>query len=378
MTQTAQPQSKLATYTDEAQIPTPALIVDIAKVQRNLDRAAAYCQSHGLKLRPHIKTHKSRRVAKMQADAGAVGLTVAKLGEAQVMADLTDDLLLAYPALDPYRSKGIAEIARDKTVHVAVDSIQACDVLAAAATEAGSVIGILVDIDTGFHRTGVQSAQASLEIAQHVAKTEGLRLDGIFCFPGHAGWKPELRDAECKAADEILHEAINLWKQNGLEAGIVSGGSTPTAMHAHMVSAYTEIRPGTYAYYDRNCFEGGLCDIDDAAARVVCTVVSDAVPGKVVIDAGSKTLFSDRLATDPDNGGFGYVVEYPNAKIVRLSEEHGEIDLSACDKKPKLGERLHVIPNHICPCVNLQERIWNRLPDGTYEEEVVDARGLIR
>ena len=141
-----------------------------------------------------------------------------------------------------------------------------------------------------------------------------------------------------------------------------------------MVPAYTEIRPGTNVYNDMSLVSGGFCSLDDCAVRpVACTVVSDAVPGKAVIDAGSKTLTSDRRMISPDTAGFGHVVEYPQAKIVRLSEEHGELDLSACDRRPKLGERVHVIPNHICPCINLHDQVYLRLPDGELE---VDAPSM--
>ena len=138
----------------------------------------------------------------------------------------------------------------------------------------------------------------------------------------------------------------------------------------------TEIRPGTYVYNDMNTVSGGYCTLDDCAARIVCTVVSDAVPGKFVIDAGSKTLTQDRNALGPD-AGFGHIVECPGGKIVRLTEEHGEVDASACERRPRLGERVHVIPNHICPCVNLQDVVWLRGGDGALESISVDARGRL-
>lgn len=358
-------------------IPTPALVIDLPTVQRNIARLAAYAQKHHVGIRPHTKTHKLIEMSRRQLRAGgAVGLTVAKVGELEVMSHACDDLLLAYPALDPARTHRIADLAKDKVVRVAVDSMQAAEALSTAVVSAESAVGILVDLDVGFHRTGVQSPQAALELAQHVDRLPGLRLDGLFVYPGHVTLPAGQQAETLHGINERIAQTLSLWKRHGLESQIVSGGSTPTAFQSHLVPALTEIRPGTYVYYDRNCLTGKWCNIGDCAARVVATVVSNAVPGKCVIDAGSKTLTTDRLYNDLQ-GGFGLVVEYPQAKIVRLSEEHGEIDLSQCDSVPKLGERVHVIPNHICPCVNLQNSVWLRDDTGAEEVMPVDARGRL-
>lgn len=358
-------------------IPTPALVIDVPTVQRNINRLAAYARQHDLGIRPHTKTHKLVEMARRQLRAGAaVGLTVAKVGELEIMSHAGDDLLLAYPALDPARTHRIAEISKSKIVRVAIDSREAADALSAAVVAAESAVGILVDLDVGFHRTGVQSPQAALELAQHVDRAPGLRLDGLFFYPGHVTLPADHQQETLHGINERVAQTLGLWKRHGLEAPIVSGGSTPTAYQSHFIPAQTEIRPGTYIYYDRNCLTGKWCGLEDCAARVVATVVSNAVPGKCVIDAGSKTLTTDRLYNDLQ-GGFGLVVEYPHAKIVRLSEEHGEIDLSQCDHAPKLGERVHVIPNHICPCVNLQNSVWLRDESGAEEVTPVDARGRL-
>lgn len=364
-------------FTIPESIPTPALVIDLATVKRNIEKLAAYGKSRGIGIRPHTKTHKSIAMAKLQVKAGAVGLTVAKVGEGDVMAEASDDLLLAYPALDAARTARVATLAKSKTMHVAVDSAYAADALAEAARRMGSTIGILVDIDVGFHRTGLQTPQFALELAQRVSSTKGLRLDGIFCYPGHVLSSVADQSKTLAPVESILQETISLWKKHGLEAKIVSGGSTPTGFQSHHVKAYTEIRPGTYIYYDRNCLAGNWCEPDDCAARIVCTVVSDAVPGKVVLDAGTKTLTSDKLIVDPLNSGHGLIVEYPQATIVRCSEEHGEADLSKCDKRPKLGDRVQVIPNHICPCVNLQDTAWLRHEDGSVEKLVIEGRGKL-
>jgi len=355
---------------------TPYLFVDAGVVQRNIVRLAEYSTRTGLGIRPHTKTHKSRHVAAMQLKYGAVGLTVAKVGEAQVMAREGSELLIAYPLVDRARTERAARLSLHHTVRVAIDSVAAAEAIGAAARAAASTVGILVDLDVGLHRTGVATAEQALGLAQLVDRTADLRLDGLFCYPGHI-WGPS--DAQGGALDAVgtaLAETLDLWGQHGLEAKIVSGGSTPTAYQSHRVADLTEIRPGTYVMNDMNTVRGGYCTLDDCAARIICTVVSDAVPGQVVIDAGSKTLTSDRCVPAPESG-HGYVVEYPMAQITRLSEEHGQVDITACDTRPSVGDQISVIPNHICPCVNLQDRFWWQEDDGTEPIPLpVDARGM--
>ena len=355
---------------------TPALVVDAAVVRRNLERMARYASDHHLKLRPHTKTHKTVRVAKMQVEAGASGLTVAKAGEAEVMAEAADDLLVAYPAVGASRTTALARLALERTVRVAIDTAVAADAIAEATTRAGSRIGILVELDVGFGRTGVAGPPEALALARHVAGKKGLRLDGIMAFPGHVKGRPEEQEGALRRINALLSETLTLWRESGLDAKIVSGGSTPTALQSHHVTRLTEIRPGTYAYYDNNCVRGGWCTLEDCAARVVATVVSDAVPGQVVIDAGSKALTQDRCGPAPESG-FGHVVEYPDARISTLTEEHGQIDIRKCDRIPRVGDRVSVIPNHICPVVNLYDSVWWRDGNGSSERLPVDARGRL-
>jgi D-serine deaminase-like pyridoxal phosphate-dependent protein len=355
---------------------TPALVIDLPTVERNVRRLAEYARTHGIGVRPHTKTHKSSVMARLQVKHGATGLTAAKLGEAEAMADASADLLIAYPASDDYRLARACALARRATVRMALDSAWAVGRVAEAAQSAGVTIGVLVDLDVGMHRTGVQSPADSLELARLVAGSRGLRLDGLFFYPGHVWSTGERQRADLAAVEAIASEALALWRQAGLAADIVSGGSTPTAYLSHLVRSQTEIRPGTYLYNDMNTHRGGFCELGDCAARVVCTVVSDAVPGKVVIDAGTKTLTSDRCIPDLESG-HGHVVEHPAARIVRLSEEHGELDVSPCERRPRLGERVSIIPNHICPCVNLQDSVWLRHADGALETMRIDARGRL-
>lgn len=359
-----------------AEIPTPFLLIDAVMVRRNLERLAAYTRSHGLGLRPHTKTHKSLRLAGMQMRLGAVGLTTAKVGEAEVMAEACDDLLLAYPLVDLSRCERLAALARQRTVRVVADSLTGIRVLSQAAARAGGTLGVLIEMDLGMKRTGVGSPAEALQLAREVDDAPGLRLDGIMFYPGQVRAAPDQQGEALKAIDAVLAETIALWRKSGLDAAIVSGGSTPTAYQSHRVPSQTEIRPGTYVYNDMTTVYDGYVGIEDCAARVLVTVVSDAVPGQVVIDAGSKMLSSDRYSRGEDVG-YGFVVEYPQAKIARLNEEHGMVDVSSCERRPVVGERVTVIPNHICPCVNLQDGFWWRDEAGELERLPVDARGRV-
>jgi D-serine deaminase-like pyridoxal phosphate-dependent protein len=357
-------------------LPTPAILIDAPTVRRNVRRLADYAKEHNLKLRPHTKTHKSTLLARLQIEHGAAGLTVAKVGEARVMARVTDDLLLAYPAVDAARCVAVADLAREHTVRVAIDSVEAADALSASARRAESTVGILIDLDVGLHRTGVQSPREALALSQHVASAKGLRLDGLFFYPGHIkGPSPQQRQ-QLETVDALLQETIHLWRRHGLQAAIVSGGSTPTAYQSHLVPHMTEFRPGTYVFQDMNGVRGGYASLDDCAARVIATVVSTAVPGQFVIDAGSKTLTSDRCSPAPESG-FGHVIEYPGAKITKLTEEHGQVSADRGEGMPKVGERVTVIPNHICPCINLHDQVWWREEGESPRPIPVDARGKV-
>ena len=357
--------------------PTPAILIDGETVRCNSERMAAYARQHGLRLRPHTKTHKSALVARIQMAHGAVGLTVAKAGEAKSMGPVAEDLLVAYPVVDGSRAMVIARLAAAQTVRVAIDSTVGADALNAAGLLTGGTVGILVDLDVGLHRTGVQTPEEALALAQYVSRKPHLRLDGLMFYPGHVGGPSARQEEQLRAVDAKLAETIDLWRRHGLEASIVSGGSTPTAYQSHLVTRMTEFRPGTYIYQDMNGVRGGFATLDDCAARVVATVVSTAVPGQFVIDAGSKTLTMDRCGPAPDSG-HGLVVEYPDAKIVKLTEEHGQVDATACARVPKIGERVTVVPNHICPCINLHDGAWWR-EDRAAELRLmtIDARGRV-
>jgi|688.fasta_scaffold15257_11 D-serine deaminase-like pyridoxal phosphate-dependent protein len=361
-------------------VATPSLVIDGSRVRANIERLAAYAASHGLAVRPHAKTHKSVDISRGQLAAGAGGLTVAKVGEAETLLPAfesgTADVLVAYPTVDAARTQRLAALARTATVRLAIDTVAAIEAAGAAALAEGVALGVLVDLDVGMGRTGVPTVDALVPLAQAVTATRGLRLDGILCYPGHIWAKPAEQAAPLALVAAKLQEAIDHFDRHGLCREIVSGGSTPTAFQSHLVPQVTEIRPGTYVFNDMNTVHGGFCSLDDCAATIICTVVSDAVAGQVVLDGGTKTFTSDRCGPAPDSG-HGHIVEYPEARITKLTEEHGQVDISRCMRKPQVGERVTVIPNHICPCVNLQDAIWWREANGSCRPMKVHARGRL-
>jgi D-serine deaminase-like pyridoxal phosphate-dependent protein len=200
-------------------------------------------------------------------------------------------------------------------------------------------------------------------------------LDGIMVYPGYITGPKKKQIKELRNVQNQCEELLRKFKKKGLCCDIVSSGSTPTAFQSHAAPAITEIRPGTYIFNDMNIVHGKYCQLADCAARVHATVVSTAVPGQVVIDAGSKTLTMDACGPSP-NSGHGFVVEYPKAKIKKLTEEHGQVDISRCAKPPSLGEQISLVPNHICPCINLHDQVWMK-ESQNLEPLRIDARGCV-
>lgn len=357
-----------------AAVPTPFVRIDPRVVAGNIRRMAEYARQHSLRLRPHTKTHKSLRVARMQLEGGAYGLTVAKPSEAEVMAAVCDDLLVAYPIVAADKARRLAALAAGGTkISVATDSPQSIAVLGSEAAAAGVRFDLLIDVNLGYGRTGVSQTAGVLELARAMDATAGVDFAGLFFFPGDLMGQPATQQEGIERQAARLVEFREQLKAAGHQVRVVSGGSTPTAAQSHLNPLLTEIRPGTYIYNDRMCVTGGHATYDQCAARIVATVVSTAVDGQMVIDAGTKSLTSDGAVHVE---GFGHVVEYPEAVIRRLSEEHGMVDVSACATRPQVGERVTVIPNHICPCINLTDvTYW---VDGDQATAVpVDARGRV-
>jgi D-serine deaminase-like pyridoxal phosphate-dependent protein len=325
------------------QLETPVLTADLDAVERNIAGMQAYCDEHGLALRPHIKTHKLPEVARMQIDAGACGLTCQKLGEAEVMADAGfGDILISFPLVGEAKAERLAALARRARIGVVGDSAVVATGLAGALARHGLEVEFLVECDTGFARTGVQSPEEAAELAALVSRLEGLRFAGLMTYPTLPESGPWLR-----AAREAIERA-------GLAVERVTGGGTPTARRTHEVDEVTELRVGTYVYGDRACIANGSVPLEDCALHIVATVVSRPTRERAILDAGSKTLTSDAAVGAT---GYGLLLEHPQAEIYNLNEEHGYVDVSACEHPPEVGDRVTIVPNHACATVNMHDRV---------------------
>jgi D-serine deaminase-like pyridoxal phosphate-dependent protein len=343
---------------------TPALTADLDAVERNIAGMQSYCDEHGFRLRPHIKTHKLPQLAHLQVEAGAHGITCQKLGEAEVMADAgLDDILISFPLVGAAKAERLAALAGRVRMSVAADSAAVAIGLASVLAQKGREVGFLVDCDTGLARTGVQTPEAAAELAAVVARLEGLRFAGLMTYPSVPETGPWLR-----AAREAVERA-------GLTVECVSGGGTPTARRTHEVGEVDEIRVGTYVYGDRSCIGNGSVPLENCALRVVATVVSRPTRERAIIDAGSKTLTSDPAAGAT---GHGFLVEYPEADVYALNEEHGYVDVSGCERAPEIGERVTIVPNHACATANMHDEVVTHRGGEIVETLPTAARGKVR
>lgn len=354
------------------QLETPVLLVDLDRMDANIQRTAQYAAAHGLHYRPHVKTHKSSWVAAQQIAAGAVGVTCATPREAEVMSVATPDIMLAYPAIGEARIRRVADLASRTTLRVMVDSVEAIAALAQASALSGSEIGVLVELDVGMHRTGVAGASNALALAQRATDTLGLKWLGIGCYPGHIR---SATDAESLARlGSQLTETIDLLARAGLRPAVVSAGSTPTLWESHRIAGLTEIRPGTSVYNDRTTAEVGACSFDDCALTVLATVISLAVRDQAVIDAGTKALGREPIR-GADAPGFGVLQDRPEVVVTAMSEEHGMLDLSQTSWRPRIGDRVRVIPNHVCIVVHLADLVHGVRAGAIERHWAVEARG---
>jgi D-serine deaminase-like pyridoxal phosphate-dependent protein len=359
------------------QLETPAVLVDLDALEANIAKFAAYARQHNLQLRPHTKTHKIPAIAQMQIESGSHGITVAKVGEAEVMADAgMDNILIAYPVFGTLKLERLARLAVKKRITIAIDSAVTAEAISQAAQKAGSMIDVLVEIDVGMRRCGVASPEDAVALAKVIDKLHGIRFAGLNFYPGHIWDPPADQLVPIREVATKLRSVLDRMSEDGFECEVVSGGSTPTALQSHLIQGMTEIRPGTYVFNDRNTVGAGVCSISDCALRVIVTVVSNAVSGKAIIDGGSKTFSSDRWLSG-NREGYGYIIEDPQISFEAMSEEHGHLNLSMSSRQLPIGERLSIIPNHVCACVNLHDRIWfhrNGIVEGSWE---VAGRGRV-
>jgi D-serine deaminase-like pyridoxal phosphate-dependent protein len=358
---------------------TPYVLIDGAKMERNVLKMAEVAKVNGVALRPHVKTHKIPGIAREQLEAGAAGITVAKLSEAEVMADGgIEDVFVAYPLVTDAKIRQAIRLGERVRLVVGVDSLEGAKRLSAVAE--GHTLEVRLEVDTGLRRTGVLYDEA-VGLAGVIEAMGNLDLIGIYTYRGAVLGGSKTLELEKAGLEEgqLMVSLADMLRERGIRVDDVSVGSTPTAEYVAKVEGVTEIRPGTYVFYDRMQARLGACSLDECAAMVVCTVVSRPARDLAIIDGGSKTFATDVApGTEPLNlEGYGHIVGYPDAVLERLTEEHGMLSVDEdCDLQ--VGDTVQVIPNHICSTVNLHDAVYLVGEDGAVEETLVAARGKVR
>jgi D-serine deaminase-like pyridoxal phosphate-dependent protein len=347
-------------------VTTPAVLVDLDIARRNIDRFQAYADAHGLKVRPHIKTHKLPAVAEMQLRAGAAGITCQKVSEAEAMvagSDKIRDVLITYNILGAEKLDHLADLARKVTLSVVADNETVIDGLSSKFASQPAPLSVLVECNTGADRCGVPTPEAAAALAQRIAAAPGLVFGGLMTYPPADG---------AAAVESFMTRAKAFIEAAGIAVPVITSGGTPSMMSAAKAPVATEYRPGTYVYNDRSLVSRGTCAWDDCALTVLATVVSVPAANRAIIDAGSKALTSDLLGLS----GYGHVLGRDDITIDQLSEEHGRL-VSQGPINLKVGDRLRIVPNHACVVTNMVDAV-NILEQGEISAVwPVVARGRI-
>lgn len=370
------------------EIETPAVVIDRERLTANIERMQAVGDRHGLKLRPHIKTHKSVRIARLQMDGGACGITASKPSEAQIFIQAgIPSVTVAYPLIDMLKLRRLmkAAVSSGTELQLIVDSRRGLAVVIDAAEKEVAAPGVFVKIDVGLHRCGLsENDPRILEIASSVHGHPALRFAGLLSHAGHAYGATDVECLRGIAEAERL-QMIRIRdhiRKQGVPVSEISVGATPTVLAADRFDGITEIRPGNYVFLDRTPVRMGLVEPEAVALTVIATVVSRN-PEYLIIDAGSKTLTSDQGAHGTAGGGgfgVGQALEaFGRSKdrfpVIRLSEEHGFISRSDADLEP--GEKVRIIPNHACPVANLAG-VYHVIDNDRFDIWPVDAAGHVR
>jgi D-serine deaminase-like pyridoxal phosphate-dependent protein len=360
------------------EIDTPALVVSEEILHRNIASMAAFARSVGVNMRPHIKTHKTIQIARLQVAAGAIGVACAKVGEAEVMVEQAgiQDVLLAYPTIGEPKVRRLLPLMEKARIVVAVDSLDAATMMSSAFSRHDRKLDVMLEINTGQNRSGVLVGDDAVQAAIAIARMPNLHLAGVMTHEGQANSAdPSEIEAIAIAAGEAIVDTAERIRGHGIDLPTVSVGSTPAAFYTPTVAGVTEMRPGTYVFNDNSSFRYGRLGVDDCAARFVATVVSRPAADRAVLDTGSKSL-----AMDPSKGhpGHGYIVGHPDVTITKLSEEHGVCEIPEGEEGFNVGDRVEVIPNHICPTVNLMDELLIARDGQIIDTWKVAARGMVR
>jgi D-serine deaminase-like pyridoxal phosphate-dependent protein len=345
---------------------TPLPVIDEDRLAANILRVQSYMDSHALKFRPHIKTHKIPAIARQQVEAGATGINCQKITEAEVFAEAGfEDILITFNILGPEKLSRLAALnEKISGLKVVSDSIVTVTGLSAYFTDR-KPLTVLVECDTGAGRCGVQTPDEAAALARGIRAAKGLRFGGLMTYPKANGEE---------AVEYFFIATMAYLAVDGIDCAIRSNGGTPSLFSAHLVPSATEHRAGTYVYNDRSMVRSGHCTLDDCAMHVLATVVSRPTPDRAVLDAGSKALTSDLLGFSD----YGLIVDYPEAVITGLSEEHGVVDLSRVEGiRPEIGEKVRIVPNHTCVISNLFDTMTFHRNGVVTRVEEVAARGLV-
>jgi D-serine deaminase-like pyridoxal phosphate-dependent protein len=372
-------------------LPTPAVLVERSRLVANLDRMQAAATSAGMRLRPHSKTHKSPQIAAWQIERGAVGICCAKLGEAEVFADAgVKDIRLPYPIHPTNASRVVALLGRTRLSFI-VDHPVVAKGWSMALAAAGRDVDVLVKVDVGFHRCGIDPAAAdAVEFVKEVASLPGLRFKGLLAHAGHAYHASSDAHLEEIASSEArtLQELAERVRAQGIAVEELSAGATPTARFSLQQAGLTEYRPGNYVYFDRTQVGLGAATLDDCALTVLATVVSKPAADRIILDCGSKTLSSDGARGFGALPGHGAIFrstvvtpgESPDSGLIieRLSEEHATVRATGGTTPLEPGDRVRVLPNHACAVANLVDRVWLMEGERVVAALPVAARGRIQ
>jgi D-serine deaminase-like pyridoxal phosphate-dependent protein len=355
---------------------TPCLLIEKSILAANIERMQKLADRHGLRLRPHIKTHKIPEIAHMQLKAGASGIAVAKLGEAEIMAENgINDIQIANQVVGRSKIERLKTLSRKVEVSCAVDSPAHTAVLSAAFGSASKPLPVFIEVDCGLGRCGVRTAQQAVALAESIRSSPGLTLRGLLTHAGHAYGAGSPEEGAAIGAEEGRSVAAmaDVLRKGGFDVEVVSVGSTPTAPHCAAVPGVTELRVGNYVFYDAVQVALGSAGFADCALSVLATVISVPGPGRAIIDAGSKALGLDRGAQGSTVlAGHGRIAGKP-AEIVRLSEEHGFLETA--EASFEIGEQVRIVPNHACSVINLFDFVWLVGDTGVDARWRVAARG---
>lgn len=346
------------------EIDTPAVLIDLDIASRNVARAQAQADAASVKLRPHIKTHKLPFLARKQVEAGAVGITCQKVGEAEVMADAgLTDIFIPYNILGSAKLARLLALHRRITLSVTADSAATVEGYSATFTDPAHPLTVMIECDTGGGRVGVQTGEEALALARQIDAAAGLHFGGLMTFPavGH----PDTTENWLRAARDLL-------AANGIACETITTGGTPDMWRRSDNSIITEYRPGTYVYMDRYQVAKGAATLDDCAATILATVVSRPTADRAILDAGSKALTSDTLGL----ADFGELMGAPDHRVVGLSEEHGKLEIPPASTL-KVGDRVRVYPDHVCPAVNLFDEVYLISGQSVVDVLPVAARGKL-